>query len=189
MRNFHIVVTAMAAVVSSCSSEINAPAEKERAITFKSVATMMAFNANEQSLFDELTAGMPSDKAARIRAKFFEPGVIVAGTNDREQELINAIYSSIHARAVASRGRGRPKGPPPATSQNTWIPKGDDLILINAFVNRYPEVYRARIKADLLRIDIRLSVKPGDQEGERILDQIYERRERRILDAAGNDWR
>jgi hypothetical protein len=182
----NIVLAALLISAISCSPEISSPAQSKKTVTYRAVG-MMVFNADEQSLFDELTAGMPDDKAARVRAKFLDPGVVVAGTNEREQQLIDAIYASMRQRAPGNRSR--PLGPPAATTRNTWVPKGDDAILINSFLNRYPSQYRQRIRRDLLRTDMVLTAKPGDTEGQQILDQIYERRSKRVLEAAGTDWR
>ena len=89
------IAAALAITVSSCGRDINSPTASRNTITYQSVRSAMTFNADEQSLFDELTAGMPDDKAERIRARFVEPGVIVVGTNDREQQLVDGIYASM----------------------------------------------------------------------------------------------
>lgn len=142
----------------------------------------MKLTDHEASLFQELTKDMDAAKASRFRARLLDKNVVVTFSDPKQQALVNAIYASLRARAKQGR-TGVPVGPPPRTAQNSWTPRGDDVLLINAILNRYPERYRAQLRQELLRKDIWLTAKKDDPESQKLLDQLYERRQKRIEEA------
>lgn len=171
---------------SRCPGDMNVPTAPRKTITFAPIHTMK-FNVAEQTLFGELTKGMSTEKATRMLERLQDRSVTVFGSSVREQELIRAIYQSMDARERQALG-GRPRGLPPRTEKNSWIPNTDDWVLINDLLNRLPTQGRDRIKDEILRTDSRLN-KRQDPEIQRLLDAIYERRALRMREAEGPGWK
>lgn len=57
-------------------------------------------------------------------------------------------------------------------------PDAEEELLILAFLDGVPARHHASIRARLLRPDRRVSAQSTDVEGQKILDQIYARRQR-----------
>jgi hypothetical protein len=156
-----------------------------RSVQSKSVA--MDLNAREEALFTQLTQGMPAEAAAKMRARLLDRYSVVLGNNDRERELIRAIYSSLEAR-YKTRIDGKPTGPGPRTERNSWKPNADDWTLINRLLAQAPPELRDRLRDDLLRTDVWLT-KKDNPEIQQLLDQIYARRRLRMKESLkSNSW-
>jgi hypothetical protein len=173
-------------ITSSCK-DVNAPQTSAMKHSLQPKSFAMELNDREETLFMQLTQGMSAETAAKMRERLLDRHSVVLGNNDRERELIAAIYASLKAR-YATRPGSKPAGPGPRTDRNSWKPNADDWTLINKLLAQVPPERRETLLDDLLRTDVWLTNK-ANHEIQQLLDQIYTRRRLRMKESLDSNSR
>jgi len=134
---------------------------------------------SEQKAVDDIVRDLPPDEAARMRDRLVRDDVIVWGNDEEMHKKIEAFYATRSARLRAMKAT-RGVRLAARTADNSWVPGKEEQLFINNFLNRLPEGERAKARELLLRTDVRVLAKEGDDDTKKILDTVYELRGKKI---------
>jgi hypothetical protein len=187
-QTFHVIMIAVIFSLSACKSDVNSPTQIMRSGRAPLPRQAMELTHSEQEMIDDFLKPFPSEKAARLRAMFSRNDVTVASGDPERQKKINAIYAAISARrASQSRAAGYYRSPSPA--QNSWVPNADEELLIQTLLNRAPAEYRRQLRERLLRTDQMVVAKKNDPQSQKLIDQIYQLRQKRMAEEENANWK